>query len=109
MAIGSKLTIVFNEFSYTDGGVISFDTKADIGGAITSYTETGRIIDTPPFEFNSEFIGLTPFNFMNAFKVDYNANVLDGDFLLSSSGTKTIIIESKLLDETFENVSLPSG
>ena len=109
MAIGSKITIIFNSFQFPDGGVISFDTKADIGGGIISYIETGRIVHTPPFEFDSEFIGLTPFNFMNAFKVDYNGNVLDGDFLLSSSGTKTIIIESKLLDVTFENISVPSG
>ena len=67
MAIGSKITIIFNSFQFPDGGVISFDTKADIGGGIISYIETGRIVHTPPFEFDSEFIGLTPFNFMNAF------------------------------------------
>ena len=109
MAVLSRLNITFSEFGYTEGTAITFDTKADVGGVITNYTETGKAAPTPPNEFGITPIASTVSNFIDAFKTDYNGGVLDGVFLISTIGINEVIIEMKTLESTFENVVVPVG
>lgn len=109
MAIGSKVTITFGDTGFPVDGVVSFDARTDVGGVVSTYIETGTAGAPVAFEFATGAFVTQILNYVTAFVNDYNGGVYDGDFLVTTTAQRQVVIEAKLLDITFENISIPAG